>query len=96
MPTDSLRTLATGARQLVVQEALEKLMVGRTSVVIAHRLSTIQKADLIVVLKKGKIVDCLDQVLIFDFIFPFSFKLFFKKDLLIKGPFQLDLLIFML
>ena len=35
-------------------------------------------------------------VLIFDFIFPFNFKLFFKKDLLIKGPFQLDLLIFML
>ncbi|MFV0248370.1 MAG: ABC transporter ATP-binding protein [Tenacibaculum sp.] len=41
----------------LVQDALEKMMQGRTSVVIAHRLSTIKKADLIVVLKKGKIVE---------------------------------------
>ncbi len=40
-----------------VQDALEKLMQNRTSIVIAHRLSTIQKADLIVVLQKGKIVE---------------------------------------
>jgi len=40
-----------------VQDALEKLMKNRTSIVIAHRLSTIQKADLIVVLQKGKIVE---------------------------------------
>jgi len=40
-----------------VQEALEKLMHKRTSIVIAHRLSTIQKADKIVVLEKGKIVE---------------------------------------
>ncbi|MGZ3929807.1 MAG: ABC transporter ATP-binding protein [Bacteroidia bacterium] len=38
-----------------VQEALDKLMVGRTSIVIAHRLSTIKKADKIVVLQKGEI-----------------------------------------
>ena len=37
----------------VVQEALDKLMVGRTSFVIAHRLSTIRKADKIVVIDKG-------------------------------------------
>jgi ABC-type multidrug transport system fused ATPase/permease subunit len=36
-----------------VQEALDKLMVGRTSFVIAHRLSTIRKADKIVVIDKG-------------------------------------------
>ena len=41
----------------LVQDALEKMMQNRTSVVIAHRLSTIQKADLIVVMKKGKIVE---------------------------------------
>lgn len=41
----------------LVQEALEKMMQNRTSVVIAHRLSTIQKADLIVVMQKGKIVE---------------------------------------
>ena len=41
----------------LVQDALDKLMKGRTSVVIAHRLSTIQKADHIVVIKEGKIVE---------------------------------------
>lgn len=41
----------------LVQDALEKMMQNRTSVVIAHRLSTIQKADMIVVLSKGKIVE---------------------------------------
>ncbi|MES2591643.1 MAG: ABC transporter transmembrane domain-containing protein [Bacteroidota bacterium] len=39
----------------VVQEALDKLMVGRTSFVIAHRLSTIRKADKIVVINKGNV-----------------------------------------
>ncbi|MGB0369083.1 MAG: ABC transporter ATP-binding protein [Flavobacteriales bacterium] len=39
----------------LVQEALDKLMVGRTSLVIAHRLSTIRKADRILVLDKGQI-----------------------------------------
>ncbi|MBT8284695.1 MAG: ABC transporter ATP-binding protein [Flavobacteriaceae bacterium] len=41
----------------LVQEALEKLMQNRTSLVIAHRLSTIQKADSIVVMEKGKILE---------------------------------------
>lgn len=41
----------------LVQDALEKMMQNRTSIVIAHRLSTVQKADLIVVLQKGKIVE---------------------------------------
>ena len=39
----------------VVQEALDKLMVGRTSFVIAHRLSTIRKADKIIVIDKGAV-----------------------------------------
>lgn len=41
----------------LVQAALENMMKNRTSLVIAHRLSTIQKADRIVVLQKGKIVE---------------------------------------
>ncbi|SHK99596.1 ABC transporter ATP-binding protein [Flavobacterium xanthum] len=40
-----------------VQIALENMMQNRTSIVIAHRLSTIQKADVIVVMQKGKIVE---------------------------------------
>lgn len=41
----------------LVQVALENMMQNRTSIVIAHRLSTIQKADVIVVMQKGKIVE---------------------------------------
>ena len=40
-----------------VQAALEELMTGRTTICIAHRLSTIQKADVIVVMEHGKIVE---------------------------------------
>ena len=41
----------------LVQEALEKLMQGRTTIVIAHRLSTIRNADLICVMHEGQIVE---------------------------------------
>jgi ATP-binding cassette, subfamily B, bacterial MsbA len=41
----------------LVQEALEKLMQGRTTFVIAHRLSTVRRADRIVVLNEGRIVE---------------------------------------
>ncbi|HYK77714.1 MAG TPA: ABC transporter ATP-binding protein [Daejeonella sp.] len=41
----------------LVQDALNKLMLNRTSIVIAHRLSTIQHADIIVVIEKGMIVE---------------------------------------
>mgnify|MGYP003560514170 FL=1 len=40
-----------------VQDALEKMMENRTSLIIAHRLSTIQKADHIVVMEKGDIIE---------------------------------------
>ncbi|MFB1039294.1 MAG: ABC transporter ATP-binding protein, partial [Polaribacter sp.] len=53
---EATSALDTESEQLV-QTALEKMMQNRTSLVIAHRLSTIQKADTIVVMKKGKIVE---------------------------------------
>jgi ATP-binding cassette, subfamily B, bacterial MsbA len=41
----------------IVQAALEELMIGRTTICIAHRLSTIQRADMIVVMSEGRIVE---------------------------------------
>ncbi|WP_026904259.1 ABC transporter ATP-binding protein [Pedobacter glucosidilyticus] len=41
--------------EILIQQAIEKLMLGRTSIVIAHRLSTIQNADRIIVLDHGEI-----------------------------------------
>ncbi|HEY3423948.1 MAG TPA: ABC transporter ATP-binding protein, partial [Negativicutes bacterium] len=41
----------------LVQDALDRLMVGRTSFVIAHRLTTVQRADVILVMERGQIVE---------------------------------------
>ena len=43
--------------ELQIQEAFDKLMAGRTSFVVAHRLSTIRNADIILVMKDGKIIE---------------------------------------
>lgn len=45
------------ATEMLVQEALERILKSRTSVVIAHRLSTIRNADRIIVMQRGKIIE---------------------------------------
>jgi len=52
---DSLSSVDTQTEKLI-QEALDKLMGGRTTFVIAHRLSTVRRADLILVMNNGRIV----------------------------------------
>jgi ATP-binding cassette subfamily B multidrug efflux pump len=52
---DSLSSVDTQTEKLI-QEALDKLMEGRTTFVIAHRLSTVRRADLILVMDNGRIV----------------------------------------
>ncbi len=54
---DEATSALDSASEKLVQEALEKLMQDRTSLVIAHRLSTIQKADKIVVMDQGAIIE---------------------------------------
>ncbi|OVA16637.1 ABC transporter [Macleaya cordata] len=43
--------------ELIVQEALDRIMVNRTTVIVAHRLSTVKNADMIAVVHQGKIVE---------------------------------------
>ncbi|KAE8691553.1 ABC transporter B family member 17 [Hibiscus syriacus] len=54
---DEATSALDGKSEKVVQEALEQVMVGRTSVVVAHRLITIQNCDVIFVLEKGKVIE---------------------------------------
>lgn len=53
---DEATSSLDGETEFHVKEALEELMKGRTTIVIAHRLTTIQNADVILVMKNGKIV----------------------------------------
>ena len=53
---EATSTIDTHTEQLI-QKALEKITVGRTSIIIAHRLATIKKADKVIVLDKGSLVE---------------------------------------
>lgn len=57
MILDEATSALDSESEKLVQQAIENMMENRTSIVIAHRLSTIQNADLIVVMKKGSIVE---------------------------------------
>lgn len=54
---DEATSALDSASEKLVQEALDRLMEGRTSFIIAHRLSTIRKADKILVLHQGKLIE---------------------------------------
>jgi ABC-type multidrug transport system fused ATPase/permease subunit len=54
---DEATSSLDSGNETLVQEALDRLLAGRTAVVIAHRLSTIKNADAIVVLQSGNIVE---------------------------------------
>lgn len=54
---DEATSSIDGANEAAIQEALERLMIGRTSLIIAHRLSTVVNADRIIVLENGQAVE---------------------------------------
>lgn len=65
----------------VVQEALDRLMVGRTSFVIAHRLSTVKNAEKILVLEKGNLVESgtHDELLALDGLYAHLYKIQYRN-----------------
>jgi ATP-binding cassette subfamily B (MDR/TAP) protein 1 len=58
---DEATSALDAGSEKIVQEALDRVMVGRTTVVVAHRLSTIRDADFIAVVQKGEIVEIGDH-----------------------------------
>lgn len=52
---DEATSALDGGSEAVVQEALDRLMVGRTTFIVAHRLSTLRRADRVVVLDRGRV-----------------------------------------
>jgi ATP-binding cassette, subfamily B, bacterial MsbA len=68
--------------EILVQDALQKLMKNRTSFVIAHRLSTIRSANRIVVMREGKIVEIgtHDELLVEDGLYAMLYKTQFRDQ----------------
>ena len=74
--------------EILIQQAIKKLLHGRTSIVIAHRLSTIQSADVIIVLHKGEIreMGSHQELLARDGIYRKLYKLQYKEQELKNLP----------
>ena len=56
-PADEATSSVDTRTEVLIQDAMHRLMKGRTTFVIAHRLSTVRNADLILVLKDGELVE---------------------------------------
>src|SRR5205085_11635335 len=54
---DEATSAVDTATEMLVQESLEKLLADRTTFIVAHRLSTVTRADLVIVLDHGKIIE---------------------------------------
>jgi ABC-type multidrug transport system fused ATPase/permease subunit len=54
---DEATSAVDTATEMIVQRSLEMLLAGRTTFIVAHRLSTIMKADLILVIDAGRIIE---------------------------------------
>jgi ATP-binding cassette subfamily B multidrug efflux pump len=82
--------------ELLIQQALETLLKGRTSILIAHRLSTVINSDRIIVLDKGRIVEegsheeLVKKNGLYNHLYKMQFKDPYKKEEIDEEPFQIN------